>query len=391
MFNLILDAISYVPKMPSGVWPSIINWVQSFTQSYGWTIILITVVLKLIMLPLDYWMKLSQKKMTNATKLMQPELEAINKRYGYDKTILNQKQSEVYKKHGVNPMGSCLPMVINLAVIFTVFITLINSLTSMANYKMEDQFFKLQNIYNQTYEQTYNELYNKPEQIVEGGDETETPTEPEEPIISEEEKAAIEQATKKAEDAVVEAYKNKNSEIRNSFLWIKNIWRKDTHESVIPAYKDAAAGYNKDIEKASEFYKVVTEEEYNKIMTPLINSYGKAWNGYYILLIITVGVTVLNAFIMQLDNKKNKTQNLNKSNWTTQIIMIGISGVFCFISSSTFALYLATSQVISVLSQLVVNPLVNLTIKNQKPKNKNGKGDNNKNNNDPTKISYSRY
>lgn len=387
MFNLLLDVASYAPKAPTGVWASIINWVFSFIGNYGWTIIFITVILKLIMLPLDYWMKVSQKKMMIGQKAMQPELEAVQKRYGYDKNILNQKQSEVYKKHGVNPMGSCLPMLLNLVVVFTVFISLVNSLTSMANYKMETQYFELKSVYEQTYNESYESILGVPPTTQTPGEGEET--EPNEP--SQEELDAISVSTEKAEKAVIDAYKSKDSSVRNSFLWIKNIWRKDTNESVIPEYKEAASGYNSNIEKASDFYKNVTEEEYNKVMKPLINSYGKTWNGYYLLVVISVGATVLNAFIMQLENKKQKTQNLNKSNWTMQFVMIAITAIFCFISSSTFALYLAISQILSILSQLITTPLANLTIKHSKPKNnKNKKGGSDKNN-DPTKVSYSRY
>ncbi len=357
MINLLLATA----KAPTGVWPTIINWVQSFIHNYGWTIILITVVLKLILMPIDYWMKVSQKKMTMAQKVMQPEIEAIQKKYAYDKNILNQKQSEVYKKHGVNPMGSCLPVLLNLVLVFTFFISLVNSLTSMANYKMQDQFYKLQTVYEQTLE----------------GYSDKTSAE----------------AVEAGQAAVVTAYEDESTGIKNSFLWIKNIWRKDTYESVIPSYKDASNIINKGVEEDSADF--ITEDKYNAVMGGLINKYNKQWNGYFILLIICVGATVLTALITQWDNKKNGTQMSNKSNWTMQIFMIGLTGLFCFISSSSFALYLAASQVLSVFSLLITTPLVNLTVKNydpNKPKNKkggkNGKGGSN---NTPNKVSYSRY
>ncbi len=395
MLNLLLATA----KAPTGAWPSIINWVQSFIGNYGWTIIFITVILKLIMLPLDFWMKFSQKKMTFAQSKIQPELEAIQKRYAYDKNILTQKQSEVYKKHGVNPMGSCLPMLLNLVIVFTVFISLVNSLTSMSNYKMQDQFYKLQTVYEQTYNETYNaELGITPAPEAEEGEhaegtqesagEEQTPTEPE---LTPEQLAAKEKATTEAENAVLNAYKNEKLGIKDSFLWIKNIWRKDTSESVIPKYKDVSKVLNAGLKAEDADY--VTEEKYNAVMVSLNREYGKQWNGYYILAIISIGATILSAFLTQIENKKNNTANLTKSNWTMQIVMIIIMGVFCFISSSSFALYLAASQVISVISMFITTPLVNLALKhNQNKKDKNGnKGDGNNDKNNGNKVSYSRY
>lgn len=395
MLNLILAAA----KAPTGAWPSIINWVQSFIGNYGWTIIFITVFVKLIMLPLDFWMKFAQKKMTFAQGKMQPELEAIQKKYGYDKNILTQKQNELYKKHGVNPMGSCLPMLLNLVIVFTVFISLVNSLTSMSNYKMQDQYYKLQTVYEQTYNETYNaelgklptpeadELDGETGEETEGGEE-ETPTEPE---LTPEEIAAKEKATLEANKAVLEAYKDESTGIKDSFLWIKNIWRKDTSESVIPKYKDVSKIINAGVSEENEDY--VTEEKYNAVMASLINEYGKQWNGYYILAIISIGATILSAFLMQIENKKSNTANLNKSNWSMQIVMIVIMGVFCFISSSSFALYLAASQLISVFSMFITAPLANLALKkslNKKDK-KGKKGDGNNDKNNGGKVSYSRY
>ncbi len=346
MLTLLLGAA----KAPSGAWPAIINWVQSFIGSYGWTIIFITVILKLIMMPLDFWMKLGQKKMSISQKALAPELEMLKKKYGYDKNILNQKQSELYKKHNVNPMGSCLPVVINLFVVIFVFVTLINSLTSMSNYKMQEQFKNLQTVYEQTLEETSGNV-----------DE--------------------------AEQAVIVAYKDK---YRDSFLWIKNIWRKDTSESVIPSYKDVQKTLNAGLKEEDEGY--ITEEKYNLVMQPLIDTYGKQWNGYYLLVVICVVATVLTALITQLDNKKGgQPKEQNKSAWTTQIVMIIISAVFCFISSSTFALYLAASQILAVISTLITTPLVNLIIKEGGNKKKNKGNNDTKSNDGGSKVSYSRY
>ena len=367
MLDLLLAA---APTAPTGVWPTIITWVQSFIHNYGWTIILITVVLKLILMPIDYWMKVSQKKMTLCQNVVKPEIDAIQKKYAYDKNILNQKQSEVYKKHGINPMGSCLPVLLNLVLVFTFFISLVNSLTIIANYNIQDQFYQLNYVYEQT--------------ITEGMADGEF------------ESRDSAEAIAAGQQAVIDAYEANYNGVKNQFLWIKNIWRKDTYESVIPSYEDAKDIINKGLSEEDENY--VSAAQYENVMSGLIGKYTKQWNGYFILLIICVGSTVISALITQWDNKKNGSQMSNKSNWSMQIFMIGLTGLFCFISNSSFALYLAASQVLSVFSLLVTTPLVNLTLKNfdpTKPKAKKGgkgdKGGKSGSNNTPNKVSYSRY
>lgn len=154
MLNL-LGAVSDVTQFasPGGIWPSIINGIFKWGIGYGATIILLTLFIKLAMAPMDFWQKYVQKLSMFQQKRIKPELDAIKKRYGYDKNMLNAKTQELYKKHKINPMGSCLPMLITMGVTLAVFITLISSISSMGTYMMRSQYSQLSGVYKTAYMQ----------------------------------------------------------------------------------------------------------------------------------------------------------------------------------------------------------------------------------------------
>jgi len=84
-----------------------------YTGNYGWAIILFTLVTRLVLFPL---MRKQYHSMAKMQKL-QPKLQEIQKRFKDDRELLQQKMMELYKREGVNPMGGCLPMVIQLPIL----------------------------------------------------------------------------------------------------------------------------------------------------------------------------------------------------------------------------------------------------------------------------------
>lgn len=85
--------------------------------SYGWAIILLTIIIKVVTLPLT----LSQMRSTRAMQALQPRMQEIQKKYAKDRETLAQKQMELYKEAGVNPMGGCLPMLITFPVLIGLY------------------------------------------------------------------------------------------------------------------------------------------------------------------------------------------------------------------------------------------------------------------------------
>ncbi len=93
--------------------------------SFGFAIILFTLVIKLVTLPLT----LQQLRASRAMQELQPELQALQKKYKGDREKMAQAQMELYKQAGVSPLGGCLPMLIQ----FPVWIALYRALFDLAN------------------------------------------------------------------------------------------------------------------------------------------------------------------------------------------------------------------------------------------------------------------
>ncbi len=102
--------------------------IYSFVGNYGWTIILFTLIIKLILVPLN----IKQQKSMKKTQAIQPRLLKLQEKYGQDKEKLSQETMKLYQEAGVNPMGGCLPMLIQ----FPVLIGLYNIIRKPMSYVM---------------------------------------------------------------------------------------------------------------------------------------------------------------------------------------------------------------------------------------------------------------
>lgn len=82
----------------------ILNGINTVIGNYGWSMVIFTLLFKLIIMPLNYKSRKSMRRMSN----LQPQMTKLQKKYENDKEKLNQKMSELYRKEGVNPMSGCL-------------------------------------------------------------------------------------------------------------------------------------------------------------------------------------------------------------------------------------------------------------------------------------------
>lgn len=102
---------------------AVVKFFYSLLGNYGLAIILLTLVIKLLFLPLT---KKSFESM-KAMQMLQPEIKALRERV-QDPTKMNQEMMALYKKHNVNPMGGCLPMLIQLPVFLGLYNALNNAI-----------------------------------------------------------------------------------------------------------------------------------------------------------------------------------------------------------------------------------------------------------------------
>jgi len=95
----------------------VLRFLYEFTHNYGITIILLTMAIKLMFVPLQYKSYKSMKQM----QVIQPKVLALQTKYKDDRERLNKELIKLYKDHKVNPVGGCLPMVLQMPVFVALF------------------------------------------------------------------------------------------------------------------------------------------------------------------------------------------------------------------------------------------------------------------------------
>ncbi|RUM63163.1 MAG: membrane protein insertase YidC [Sulfurospirillum sp.] len=97
--------------------------IYNFVGNWGWAIVITTILLRLILFPLTYKGMVSM----NRLKELSPKVKEIQKKYKGDPAKMNAKMMELYKKHNANPMGGCLPMLLQIPVFFAIYRVLLNA------------------------------------------------------------------------------------------------------------------------------------------------------------------------------------------------------------------------------------------------------------------------
>jgi len=93
------------------------------TGNYGFAIIILSVLLQILLTPLSW----KSYKAMAVMKKLQPEMQAIQARYKDDPKRMNAEVMELYKRHGTNPLGGCLPMLLQIPVFFALYTAIRNS------------------------------------------------------------------------------------------------------------------------------------------------------------------------------------------------------------------------------------------------------------------------
>lgn len=109
--------MSYIYGLLKGIIESMLVFMHNLTGNFGLAIIGVTILMKIILLPLT----LKQDKSMKSMKKLQPELDKIKEQYKGDSKMLNHKTMELYQKHKVNPAGGCLPLLVQLPILWALF------------------------------------------------------------------------------------------------------------------------------------------------------------------------------------------------------------------------------------------------------------------------------
>ena len=94
-----------------------LNWLHGFIGSYGWSILVLTAIIKIVLWPLQNKANYSMRRMS----LLNPKIQELRDKYKDDPTRMNQEVMKLYKDYGINPVGGCLPMMIQIPIFFGLF------------------------------------------------------------------------------------------------------------------------------------------------------------------------------------------------------------------------------------------------------------------------------
>lgn len=305
------------------LWHSLISWFGSWITNYGWAIIVFTIALKLVMSPLDIYQRISTKKQQKFQAVMQPELQAIQAKYANDRERLNAETAKVYKKYNFNVGGMCFSMLITMGLSMVVFFTLFSSLRSYGTQKLYSSYNDLDKAY------------------------IETVTSDEYATLSDDEKATT------LEIAIEKEYKQVKKQ--NSWLWVKNVWKKDTNESQFVDFNSYAKHMGYD-----ETEKADAKIRYDYIVET-IDGEKSSPNGYYVLIILAVAISFLTQWLSTKITMP-KGQKLNTMNKVMMCVIPLTMAILASTSNVVFTLYIIANSVMSA----IITTILTFTMK---PKN----------------------
>ncbi len=101
----------------------ILSWINKIVANWGWTIVIFTILLKLVFFPLNQKAGREMARM----RTMAPKIEALRARYGDDKMKLNQAMMELYRSEKVNPLGGCLPILVQMPFLIAMYWVLVGA------------------------------------------------------------------------------------------------------------------------------------------------------------------------------------------------------------------------------------------------------------------------
>lgn len=101
----------------------VMKWIQSVVGNWGWTIILLTISIKLMFYKLS---ETSYKSMANLRRV-HPRLQSLKERFGDDKQGMQQAMMKIYKEEKINPLGGCLPILVQIPVFIALYWVLLES------------------------------------------------------------------------------------------------------------------------------------------------------------------------------------------------------------------------------------------------------------------------
>ena len=371
-----MNVLSLISSLaaPHDLWTILMDWIQGGVGNLGWALLILTVLVKLITLPLEFVQKLSQKKQTLIQQKCAPQIAKLQKKFGNDRQRLQVQTQAIYKAEGLKMGTGCLVMLVNMILTMVIFFSFYGTLRDVSAYNAINQ-------YEQVVEASNAELYN---QIINYSDSDEIVDKATADAWFEKYQTAKNYIDNSENDKTTETYLTHKAfvdqhdtmvyeateastakarqtwnAVKENWLWVQNIWVADATTNPFPTYeslkdiaKDAGSTYVEYVEAN------IAEEDYNKIAS-ILHAQKVKYNGYYILAILAGLVTFLSQYITGLHSKlksKKANQLAKTANAQTEstlkvmkIIMPIIMVMFVLTSSASFGIYILASNISSIL------------------------------------------
>lgn len=404
-----------------------LNWLENFIRILiegigitGVGIIVFTLILKAITLPFDIYQRVKMRKQTLVMRSMKDDLDKLQKQYANDKAMYQQKMMELYKKNGYSPLAACLPIIVSFVILIVAFSSL-NSYSQYANLSMYERMTSsyntaiLSNCELPEYDEdgafvfdnakvTVSEEMREGEGtfvVVKGNAaekfmfyeynrDVDLPTVNyyiDTDKLYSLKKAEIDELVRKDSLAIETACYNYVRDIGAeaaaksyhdnppSFLWIRNIWYPDvSYNHPIQTYDEFIGTRGMGTEKVvlkdgseSTVKAIMTVSMYENITAELDVEKDQS-NGFFILIILSIGLMVLSQFItMKSSKESNQYQTVDGRGANTQKIMLFmmplIYAIFAFMYSAAFSIYMAMSSLVGIIVTVLSNLILGRTFK----------------------------
>ena len=376
-----------------------IGWIfDLFSNFYGAValgVIVFTLALKTLVLPLDIYSRVKTKKQSLLMERMRPQMEKLQKQYANDKNMYQQKVMELQKANGYNPLGACLPMIVSLVI----FMVVLSSFSNYSNYAVLRDYSEMVKYYNasvneyvledgaenieqrflikvegkdgvytvdfEKFADYYEPIYNKEhEKDTDENGEVQAKTFNKAQYIAMSEQDRWETISNFIEIRARERaaqYYLENSD-GTHFGWIGNLWYPDS------MMNKEVPDYAKFTSATTRAGITVSENDYNSV-TFNLSEQKNNYNGYFVLILLSIGLMFLQQFIMMKSQKAaNELSSVDgsaaKTNKWMMIIMPIMFGMFSFMYSAAFSIYMIVNTMYGLISTLIINKVVTVRFAN---------------------------
>ncbi len=374
--NFIDFSVENIPAESLNWIARIINWLFGlFAGKTGGVIIgvvIFTLFLKTLTLPLDIYSRVKTKKQSLLMKSMRPQMEKLQKQYANDKNMYSQKVLELQKQHGYNPIAACLPMIVSLVI----FMIVIGAFSTYSNYATLKSYNEMVDAYNHnvvTYVMT-DETDTNPEHFLLETDgvykvnfpqfesyyKSQTGENAFKEGMTEAEKiekvaSFVQLGARKASADYYRANKG-----YTSMLWIGNVWYPDSMlNKEMPNFENFSKSVSRAVGDIASYEESYFEVTYN------LGEEKSTYNGYFVLIVLSIGFMFLQQFItMRSQKDANELSTVDGTaaqiNKWMMILMPIIFGIFSFMYSAAFSVYMIVNTVFSFVSTLIINKIVSV-------------------------------